>query len=393
MVACWPLGSSGSAVGRAAVVAGKVSSCQVCGSWDLRPLLDLGSQPLAERYGTSERFPLALLECQACTLVQLSYIVDQRELFPPDHPYASGNTRALRDHFQSLAADLSRSLEPEDLVVDIGANDGTFLSFFGAGVRRIGVEPTGQAAKCADKGITVYEDFFTPELAKQIREGAGPAKVVTACNVLAHTPDPHGFLTGVTHLLADDGVLVTENHDVASVLDGLQIDACYHEHLRYYSITSLSRLLGMHGLVVTWAQKIPTHGGSLRVTARRPRRDVAARASAAADELRRLLLNADAEGPVYGIGATTRATPLIHYAMIADLITCVCEVAGSEKIGQTVPATPIPVVDEAKLIADQPPYALLLAWHLKDTLIPALRAKGYQGKFIVPLPQPEVIDG
>ena len=200
-------------------------------------------------------------------------------------------------------------------------------------------------------------------------------------------------MSGVEHLLAPDGVFVTENHDVASVLDGLQIDTVYHEHLRYYSVTSLSRLLGMHGLVVTGVQKIPTHGGSFRVFARRPRRDLERRAERAAASLRLLLAEASAEVPVYGIGATTRATPLIHYAQIQDYLACVCEVPGSEKIGQAMPATSIPVVDEAKLIADQPPYALLLSWHLADSIIPSLRAKGYRGKFIIPLPEAVIADG
>ena len=341
-------------------VSGKVTHCLVCGSWNLHPLLDMGSQPLAERHGDGPRYPLALLECRSCTLVQLSYVVPGPEVFPLEHPYASGNTRALREHFAGLAAGLSPLLAAEDLVVDIGANDGTLLSCFGARVRRVGVEPTGQAAKCVAKGITVCQEFFTPAAAKAIRERHGPAKVITACNVLAHTRDVHGFMVGIGQLLADDGVLVVETHDLVSIEDGLQIDTIYHEHLFYYSLTSLSRLLGMHGLVVTQVEKIPTHGGSLRVFARRPRRDLADRAEVAAHALRRLLDEASAEGPIYGIGATTRATPLIWYAQIQDYLACVCEVPGSEKIGQAMPATSIPVVDEAKLIADQPPFALLL---------------------------------
>lgn len=372
--------------------AGKVSHCGVCGSWDLRPLLDMGSQPLAERYGGGEQYPLALVECRACTLVQLSYIAPPEEVFPPDHPYATGNTGALRKHFAALAHELTPLLSPGDLVVDIAANDGTLLAEFTGAFRRLGVEPTDQSRKCADRGIPVWQNFFGPEVGKGIRELHGPAKVVTACNVLAHVPDPHGFMTGVTHMLAGDGVFVTENHDVASVLDGLQFDAIYHEHLRYYSITSLSRLLGMHGLVVTAVEKIGTHGGSFRTFARRPRRDLESRAREAAGRLRALVSEAYTEGPVYGIGATTRAAPLIWYTGIAPLITCVCEVPGSEKIGLAMPGTRIPVVDEAKLIADQPPYALLLSWHLADSIIPALRAKGYTGRFIVPLPEARVLD-
>lgn len=377
-----------------APVAGKVTHCGVCGSWDLRPLLDLGEQPLAERYGSSERYPLALLECRACTLVQLSYIVDQQELFPLDHPYASGNTGVLRKHFAGLAHELTPLLSPGDLVCDIGANDGTLLAEFSGAFSRLGVEPTDQAKKCGDRGIPVWQNYFSAEVGKGIRRMHGPAKVITACNVLAHVPDPNGFMTGVTHLLAGDGVFVSENHDVASVLDGLQVDTIYHEHLRFYSITSLSRLLGMHGLVVTEVQKIPTHGGSFRITARHLRRDLQDRADMALGDLRRLLFSLDQAGQlIYGIGATTRATPLIHAAGISAFLACVCEVPGSGKIGLTIPGTTIPVVDEAKLIADQPQYALLLSWHLADSVIPALRAKGYEGKFVLPLPQPVVTNG
>ena len=154
---------------------------------------------------------------------------------------------------------------------------------------------------------------------------------------------------------------------------------------------TLSRLLSMHGLVVTDVERIPTHGGSFRVWARRQKtRDLEWRAKAAARDLRVLLDGLAQEGPVYGVGATTRATPLIHYAGIGGYLACVCEVPGSDKIGLTMPGTSLPVVDEAKLIADQPPYALLFAHHIADSIIPALRSKGYRGKFLIPLPSPHV---
>ena len=378
-------------------LAGRVTHCGICGSWDLKPVLDMGEQPLPERHDSGERYPLALLECRACTLVQLSYIPPPREVFPEGHTYATGNTKALREHFASLAREIGKLAGPGQLVIDLGCNDGTLLD----AVRRevpdmqvLGVEPTGQAKKCGDRGIPVWQDFFSAEVGKGIRHLHGPARVVTACNVLAHVPDPHDFVAGVARLLADDGVFVTENHDVSAVLDGLQIDTVYHEHVRYYSVTSLSRLLGMHGLVVTDVEKIATHGGSFRVWARRQRTArLAARAEAAAGALRALLDGACQEGPVYGIGAATRATPLIHYAGLEGYLSCVCEVPGSDKIGTTMPGTGIPVVDEAKLIADQPPWALLFAWPWADIIVPALRAKGYQGRFIVPLPEPAVLDG
>lgn len=370
---------------------GEVSACGLCGSGDLTALLDMGMQPLAERYGTGGRYPLGLLACRACTLVQLSYIADPREVFPPGHVYATGNTRVLREHYAALAAELAADLTAGDLVVDIGASDGTLLRSFPPSLVRAGVEPTRQARKAAAEGIEVREEFFTAATARRLRAELGAAKLVTACNVLAHVPDPHDVVAGIAHLLAGDGILVTENHDVHSVLAGLQIDAVYAEHNFYWSVTTMARLLADHGLVITAAQSIPVHGGSFRVTASRQQAgDLERRAGAAAQALRTLL--GGLPGPVYGVGATTRATPLIHYAGIAPYLACVCEVPGSEKIGRTMPGTAIPIVDEEKLIADQPPYALLLSWHIADSVVPSLRAKGYQGKFVQPLPEAVILD-
>ena len=365
-----------------------VTACGICGSADLAVILDMGMQPLAER--DSELYPLKLMQCGDCSLVQLSYIVDQATVFPLDHPYATGNTRALREHFARLAGGLPAGSGP---VVDIGANDGTFLGHV-TGRPRVAVEPTDQIDKACARGIEHgYQKFFTRDLGWRIRAECGPADVVVATNVLAHVPDPHDFVAGVAQLLDDDGVFVTENHDLRSITEGLQIDTVYHEHLRYYSIGSLSRLLGMHGLDVTDVERIGTHGGSLRVTARKRRGDLQDRAYEAGYRLHTLVARAAAEGPVYGVGAATRATPLIHFAGIARLISCVCEVPGSEKIGTRMPGTDIPVIGERNLVEHQPPYALIFAWHIADTLMPKLREMGYRGKFIIPLPEAVVIDG
>jgi hypothetical protein len=370
---------------------GEVRTCGICGSGALVLILDMGMQPLAERYGSHERYPLALLECQDCTLIQLSHIVDRAELFPADHPYTSGTTAALRDHFAALAARLAES-RPR-VVVDIGANDGTLLAAFPEGTRRVAVEPTGQAAKCREHGFATYQEWFTAGLALEIVRRHGKAQVVTATNVLAHVPDPHDFMAGVAVLLAADGVFVTENHDAAQITGGLQTDAVYHEHLRYYSVASLSRLLAMFGLQADDTERIPTHGGSLRVWASKRQGGLQRRADAAALGLRQALGGiTDSGHKIYGVGATTRATPLIHYAGIGGFITCVCEVAGSEKIGLVMPGTGIPVVDEKRLIEDQPAYALLFAHHIADSLMPKLRAAGYRGKFILPVPGFRIAD-
>ena len=369
------------------------TACQLCGSGRLFLILDLGEQPLSERHDDPRRYPLRLYQCGGCTLVQLGHIVDQREVFPPDHVYATGNTKFLRDHFAALAAEMGEALEPGDLVIDIAANDGTLLRAYREDVRCVAVEPTDQIRKLTPDGSWAYQEFFTAALAEKILAEHGPAKVITACNVMAHVPDAHDFAEGVRLLLADDGVFVAETHDVASISEGLQIDTVYHEHARYYSVATLSRLLGMHGLTVTEARPVPTHGGSFRAYARKARTDLAKRAQTALSDLGCLLADLTEAGQlVYGIGATTRATPLIFAAGIAPFVAVVCEVSSSAKIGMLMPGTTIPVVDEVRLIEDQPEFALLFSWHIAGSLMPKLRAMGYKGQFIVPLPEPKVID-
>lgn len=368
--------------------------CQGCGGRRLHPLFDMGVQPLAEGGGRDSGYPLVLIQCLDCFLVQLSYQVDPAELFRPGHPYSTGNSEALRHHYTMLAHDMRMDLPEGSLIVDIGANDGTFLANFARwkDLDLVAVEPTDQIEKFRGHGA-IWKQPFTAELARTIRDMNGGARYVTAMNVLAHVPDVHDFLDGVTRLLAPGGQFITENHDFYSITDGLQIDTVYHEHLRYYTVASLSRLLEQHWLRVTRVEQTRMHGGSFRIWARDTRHDWTSDAAEAAMDLNELLGEITGKGhAVYGIGAATRATPLIHFAGIARYIAYVCEVAGSDKIGTFIPGTDIPVVDEADLVKHQPAYALLFAWHMKDYIIPKLRAAGYQGKFIVPLPKPEVID-
>ncbi len=385
-----------------------IKHCQSCLGVDLNTVLDMGEQPLAEKYSKSEPsfvrsssarkwYPLILVECLNCHLIQLdsSSHVNPQLIFPQDHPYSTGNSVSLRKHFSDLARELTSSLHlgENDLVVDIGANDGTLLSAFDPVLHRVAVEPTGQAKKCAEKSLTVYHEFFTLDTAQAIGAEFKRARVITASNVLAHVSDPHDFLDGVYSLLDSDGVFVTENHHVDSILQGLQFDTIYHEHLRYFSVESLGFLLSKHGFTISEVRNIPTHGGSFRVYAKkRNSSQLMFRASQAASSLYKLLDDIHGVyGVVYGVGATTRATPLIHFAHIAKFIDCVVEVKGSEKIGSVMPGTSIPILDEEILFSNQPSHVLLFSWHMADVLIPKLRESGYKGEIIIPLPVPRVV--
>lgn len=377
-----------------------VTACDLCGSKALRTVLSLGSSPptcnmvpVGEPQATEEHHPLDLLFCDDCGLAQLSVVVEPRLVFPPGYPYQSGNSRALHDNFAELAGQVTKRVQgfvKDDLVVDIGANDGTLLSKF-QGCRTIGVEPTRQVERI--KATDAYRAFFDERLARRIVEDHGHAKVVTACNVLAHVEDIHDVMAGIDVLLADDGLLVAENHDLQAVVGG-QWDTVYHEHLRFYDPHSFGRLLQFHGLgAVAW-QPIGTHGGSVRAFAVRgarpvvvPRRVYDFKALAQdAWWARTSIRAATAGGGVYGIGATARATTIINYCGLdVEDVECVCEVAGSDKIGHYIPGTRIPVVDEAQLLQDQPDRAVLFSWHLADRIVPKLRERGYRGEIIVPI--------
>jgi hypothetical protein len=388
----------------------RVESCGLCASHDLEPVLHLGHSPapcvmvaVGAREVAEDRYPLELLVCHHCSLVQSSVIIDAATVFPSDYTYSSGNSRALHDNFEDLAFQAGNwlGLQPDDLVVDIGANDGTLLSKFGC--RTVGVEPTGQAERIQGPA---YREFFGRETAERILAKHGPARVITACNVLAHVDDIHDVMAGIALLLADDGMLIAENHDLASIVTGGQWDTVYHEHLRYYSPYSFSKLLELYGLNVQAVQQIPTHGGSFRTYATATpvsdlvppvqpepvdweafRRTV----NRARWVLRSDIASLRAGGRrVAAIGATARATTIVNACGFdVDDIEAVYEVPGSDKIGFYVPGTRIPIVEESVLRQSYAPdCAILFAWYMADHIIPKLRLgeRGYKGQIIIPLP-------
>jgi SAM-dependent methyltransferase len=402
-----------------------VECCQICGHAPLETVLSLGYMPPVNQMvpvGQVPRqqpwFPTDLLYCGRCELVQLGLAVDPVIIFPPEYPYTSGTTKLLRDNFADLCAESGALLKltPQDLVVDIGSNDGTLLSNFQkAGYRVLGIEPTEVGKIAASRGIPTLTRYFTPAVAAEVKREYGPARVVTAANCFAHIEDVHAIVEGIIDLLAPNGVFISESHYLIGLLDTFQYDTVYHEHLRYYSLASLSHLLGMHGLEVFHARPIPSHGGSIRVYAARkgvmpvdggiaamlaaePRGEAMRarlktfRNDVLLSKLRLLSLIRDykEEGlRICGISAPSRASTLFNYVGLDDgIIDYVCEIAGSLKIGKCMPGTAIPVVEESRLFADQPEVAIIFSWHIADELAPKLRAKGYRGKLVTPLPVP-----
>ena len=310
------------------------------------------------------------------------------------------------------------SLEKEDLVIDIGSNDGNLLSFFKDRHRVLGITPEKIGQLAVAKGIPTIFSYFNVQAVDAILAQYGTAKLVTATNVFAHIENVHEVLNQIKRLLDANGVFVSESHYFLSLLETLQYDTIYHEHLRYYTVKALKHLFDMHGLEIFHCKRIPTHGGSIRVyVARKGCQKIRSSAQeifiaeeaenigiarmqqfeekVAQSKLDLMAQLADIKRSrqrIFGISAPSRASTLINYCGIDHaILDCICETEGSHKINKYVPGTLIPIVNEQRLFDEQPDYALLLSWHIADELMPKLRQKGFKGKFIVPLPEPHIV--
>jgi hypothetical protein len=405
-----------------------VECCQICGHAPLDDVLSLGYMPPVNQMvpiGQVPRqqpwFPTNLLHCTNCELVQLGVAVDPVIIFPPEYPYTSGMTKLLRDNFADLHRESAAllGLGPDDLVVDIGSNDGTLISNFQKGGHRIlGIEPTDVGDIANSRRIPTIKRYFSADVGREVKREYGTASVVTAANCFAHIEDVHAIVDGIVEMLKDDGVFISESHYLIPLLDTLQYDTIYHEHLRYYSLASLKALLEMHDLEVFHARPIPSHGGSIRVYAARkgthnvqpsvarmlaaePRGEAMTKRLAdfkrdvVLSKLRLMSMLRDLKekgARVAGISAPSRASTMVNYVGLDEgLIDYVCEIAGSLKIGKYMPGTQIPVVDEARLFEDQPDCAVIFSWHIADELAPKLKAKGFKGQLITPLPVPKFL--
>lgn len=408
---------------------GPVTSCQTCGSKDLESVIFLAylpsvniMSPIEKPHDREDWFPAEMLRCPKCTLVQLGYTADPTLIFPPEYPYTSGTTRILRENFADLYQNANAliGLKPEHFIIDIGSNDGTLLKNFKEGGHKVlGVEPSLTAKLAEEAGVPTLMTFFGTEATDTVLKSHGQADVITAANVFAHILEPNSVTPNIARLLSDDGVFISESHYLLDLIQTLQYDTIYHEHLRYYSLQSIKFLLLKHGFTVFKVQRIPTHGGGIRVYATRNKKyksDGSVEALLREEEkaglmgtdwvkpfregilrskleLYRLFADITAKGQkVYGISAPSRASTLVNYVGLDDgLISCVMEIKGSKKIGKFMPGRNIPVLEESKLYTDQPPYALLLSWHIAEELMKNLKKRGYKGDFIIPLPTPRVV--
>lgn len=413
------------------VTPGHLTHCQVCGSQDLELVLDVGHQPLCDSLLTEDRlgepevtYPLRLFRCTVCTLTQLDYVVDGSVVYAPEYPYRSGITRELAT-YQEMFADgiVSKIGLPEgSLCIDIGSNDGTLLTGFKKlNMRALGVEPTNIALIAREENeIETIQSFFTEALANDIRRDYGPAKVMTATNVFAHMAPLGEVVRGIDALLDKDGIFVTESHYLLDVVNKTQYDTIYHEHIRTYSLKSLVALFDCYAMDVFDVQRADRYGGNIRAyVCRRGERpistDVAAllkleedsglggpdvyeafrgRVHRSRDTLMEMAYRAKREGARFvGNSCPGRCSTLLNFCgMNTGLMPYLAEQPTSLKLGMYLPGQHIPVVENSILIEEQPDYVVLMAWHYAKPITEQLRARGLKSKFIMPLPEFEIID-
>ena len=401
-----------------------INTCQFSKKKDLKKILSLGFLPgvnqmfkIDSNKNSELFFPTNLVFSPSSQLFQIDNIVDKKILFPKSYPYTSSTTKILRENFEDLyneTYDLLK-LEKKDLVVDIGSNDGNLLKRF-KDCRVLGVTPEKIGYKAIKDGIPTIINYFDKRVVNQIIKKHGKAKVITATNVFAHIDKIDELVKNILKLMKPDGVFVNESHYFLSLVETLQYDTIYHEHLRYYTVTSLKNIFNKHGLKIIKVKNIKTHGGSIRVYATKNKNLIAHKSvSIALKKEKKYLSKKNLElfktkvlkskivllekikkikfknQKIFAVGAPSRATTLVNYVGInEEMVDYICEIKGSHKIGHYLPGTRIPIMPEEIIFKKKPQYLLLLSWHISKELIKNLKKKGYKGKFIIPLPHPRI---
>lgn len=409
---------------------GHLTNCQICNSSKMHLILDLGNQPLCDSLLTKETlnnpeptFPLRMLWCEECSLAQLDYCVDGNEVYHPDYPYRTGITKELVEYLISMSDSLIQkyNLNQNDLVVDLGSNDGTLLSGFKEhGIKIIGVEPTNIAKIANKKNIETVQEFFTLDVAKNIKTKSGEASLILATNMFAHMATIGEVISGIESLLKPNGVFVFENHYLLDVVRGGQFDTIYHEHLRTYSLKSLIKLFSYYDFTVTDVERGTRYGGNIRVHVTKGKnknvsknvesllkleeefglyeldtyRKFAVRVKTAKKDFMNFLFDMKKEGKtVVGNSCPGRSVTLLnYYGVDSDLLPYIAEQPTSLKLDMYLPGKQIPIVNNEILIQEQPDYVVLLAWHYATPIMNQLKERGLKSNFVIPLPDLKILE-
>lgn len=408
----------------------KSNHCLICKSKKLIKYLDLGRTALVNSYLTKEelnkpelRVLLEVYYCQNCHLCQLLHIIDKNLLFTK-YAYFSSTSPQSVQHFDQYAQEVVKRFpaQAKKLVLEIASNDGVLLKPLKArGAKVLGIDPAKNVAEVANKeGIETIPDFFNKNTARKILQKYGKAGIITANNVLAHTDDIHNILEGVKQLLDKRGVFIFQVKYLGDLLTRNEFDTTYHEHISYFSLAPLIFLLEKHGLKIFDVKRVEPEGGSLRVYASHapllfPVRksvnsflkkecaqglnrlqtylDFTKRPEMVKEKLCKMLTGLKRQGKkIAGYGASGKGNTLLQYCEITPEILDYITDNTPSKQGKYTPGTHIPIVPPTQLRKDTPDYILLLAWNYADDIIK--REKWFLeqgGKFIIPIPEPKII--
>ena len=405
--------------------------CRLCGAGLEHSFVDLGMSPLCESFLSRTQldamepfFPLHVMVCSDCFLVQLKEYVSPEEIFR-EYAYFSSYSTSWVAHAEDYCAMISRRLDlgADSLVVELASNDGYLLQhFLPLGVPVLGIEPAANVARAAvAKGIQTRVDFFGTALADELVAAGTRADLIIGNNVLAQVPDLNDFVAGMARLLAPEGVITQEFPHLVRLMAGNQFDTIYHEHFSYFSLLTIERMAARHGLKLIDVEELPTHGGSLRVylahagsrwpvapavaalLARERAFGLASMATYAsfAEQARRtkrrllsFLIKAKDEGKtVCAYGAPGKGNTLLNYCGIGTDFLDFAVDRNPYKHGRFTPGMHVPIRPVEAINAARPDYVLILPWNLTHEIVAQMRHIGdWGGRFIVPIPEVTVID-